>query len=139
MARLREQPDLIAPAVEELLRFDGPSGAQVRLVSQAFELHGKPLAAGDRIFLMLNSANRDQRAYDRADQLLLDRAGPTHLTFGFGTHMCMGFPLARTEGQVAFPKVLSAFSEIETVGEQTWINSMVFRGMHSLNVRVRHA
>ena len=137
MARLRQQPDLIAPAVEELLRFDGPSGAQVRLVSQSFELHGKSLAPGDRIFLMLNSANRDWRAFEKPDQLLLDRAGPTHLTFGFGMHMCMGFPLARTEGQVAFPKVLAAFSDIETVGEQTWINSMVFRGMHSLNIRVK--
>lgn len=139
MVKLRRQPELIGVAVEELLRYDGPSGAQVRLVSQPFELHGKSLQAGDRVFLMLNSANRDRRAFDKADQLILDRTGLTHLTFGFGTHMCMGFPLARTEGQVAFPKVLDAFADIETVGEQTWINSMVFRGMHNLKVRVRRA
>jgi cytochrome P450 len=54
-------------------------------------------------------------------------------------HICLGFPLARTEGQVAFPKVLEAFSQMEPVGDQTWINSLVFRGMHGLPVRVKQA
>jgi cytochrome P450 len=139
MHKLRQNPDLSAAAVEELLRYDGPSGAQVRLVAQPYELHGKTLQPGERIFIMLNSANRDPRAYTHADQLDLERDGVAHLTFGYGMHICLGFPLARTEGQVAFPKVLEAFSQIEPVGEQTWINSLVFRGMHGLPVRVKRA
>jgi cytochrome P450 len=137
MHKLRQNPDLSAAAVEELLRYDGPSGAQVRLVAQPYELHGKTLQPGERIFIMLNSANRDPRAYTHADQLDLERDGVAHLTFGYGMHICLGFPLARTEGQVAFPKVLEAFSQIEPVGEQSWINSLVFRGMHGLPVRVK--
>jgi cytochrome P450 len=139
MDKLRQRPELVVGAVEELLRYDGPSGAQVRLVSQAHELHGKSLAPGERMFVMLNSANRDPRVFERADTLDIERSGYTHLTFGFGMHVCMGFPLARTEGQVAFPKVLAAFSQLEPVGDQTWVNSLVFRGMHGLKVRARRA
>ena len=139
MHSLRHQPDLVSNAVEELLRFEGPSSAQVRLVVQAHALHGKELAVGDRIFVMLSAANRDPRVFDQPDRLNLVRSGQTHLAFGFGMHMCLGFPLDRTLGRVAFPKVLAAFSHLEPVGDQSWINSLVFRGMHSLNVRASRA
>jgi cytochrome P450 len=102
------------------------------------ELHGKTLNAGDRVFLMLNAANRDPRAYPEPDRLDLRRDGVPHLTFGFGLHICLGFPLARTEGQVAFPAVLGRFAAIEPATEAPeWINSLVFRGMKALPVRVR--
>ena len=139
MDKLRQNPDLSAAAVEELLRYDGPSGAQVRLVAKPYELHGKTLQPGERVFVMLNAANRDPRAYANADQLDLERNGVAHLTFGFGTHICLGFPLARIEGQVAFPKVLKAFAHMEPVGQQSWLNSLVFRGMHDLQVRVKRS
>jgi cytochrome P450 family 107 subfamily K polypeptide 1 len=88
---------------------------------------------------MLNAANRDPRAYDDPDRLDLTRDGPAHLTFGFGQHMCLGFPLARLEGQIAFPALLTRWSKIALIGaEQSipWINSMVFRGMQSLPLNV---
>lgn len=136
-ARLRSDPGLAAMAVEELLRFDGPSGAQVRVVSQAHALHGKPLEEGQRVFIMLNAANRDPRAYPDPDRLDLQRDGLPHLTFGFGIHICLGFPLARTEGQVAIPALLARYRSLEPVGgAPEWINSLVFRGMKSLPVRV---
>lgn len=140
MQRLRADPTLAAAAVEELLRYDGPQGAQVRIVAQAHELHGKQLEPGQRMFIMLNAANRDPQAYPDPDRLDLLRDGVPHLTFGFGQHICLGFPLARTEGEVAFPQVLQRWREIELVGpEPPWINSLVFRGMHHLPVRVRRA
>jgi cytochrome P450 len=140
MAALRADPTLAAAAVEELLRYDGPSGAQVRIVAEAHELHGKPLAAGERVFVMLNAANRDPRAYADPDRLDLQRDGVPHLSFGFGSHICLGFPLARTEGEVAFPALLSHFPRIEPMQDQPeWINSLVFRGMKALQVRVRRA
>ena len=140
MAKLRADPTLAAAAVEELLRYDGPSGAQVRVVVQPHELHGKALEPGQRIFMMLNAANRDPRAYEDPDRLDLHRDGVPHLTFGFGMHICLGFPLARTEGQVAFPALLAHYASIEPVGgEPQWINSLVFRGMKALPVRVRRA
>jgi len=138
MRLLRERPKLAAAAVEELLRYDGPSGAQVRIVVREHELHGKPLRPGERVFLMLNAANRDPRAYPDPDRLDLQRNGVPHLTFGFGTHICLGFPLARLEGQISLPAVLGRWRSIELAADRLeWINSMVFRGMVSLPVRVR--
>ena len=91
---------------------------------------------GDRVFMMLNAANRDPRAYPDPDRVLLERDGVPHLTFGFGLHICLGFPLARLEGEIAIPAVARYFSRIEPAGEPEWINSMVFRGMQSMPVRV---
>lgn len=138
MRRLREDPGLAAAAVEELLRYDGPSGAQVRVVREPHVLAGRRLAEGDRVFIMLNAANRDPRAYADPDRVDLSRDGPPHLTFGFGPHICLGFPLARLEGQVALPAVLAAFRQIEpaNAGAIEWLDSLVFRGMKRLDVLV---
>ena len=139
MSKLGANPGLASAAVEELLRFDGPSGAQVRLVKEAYRVHGKELEPGQRVFIMLNAANRDPRAYADPDRLDIERDGVPHLAFGFGLHICLGFPLARTEGQVAFPSLLKRYRNIEpTTATQPWINSLVFRGMTHLPVRVKH-
>jgi cytochrome P450 len=139
MARLRADPGLAAAAVEELLRFDGPSGAQVRIVQREQSLHGKTLQQGQRVFMMLNAANRDPRAFDDPDHLDLGRDGVPHLSFGFGTHICIGFPLARTEGAVALPALLQRYARLEPTAEPEWINSLVFRGMKALPVKVQRA
>jgi cytochrome P450 len=139
MQKLRDDPSRVNAAVEELLRFDGPSAAQVRIVRHDHVLHGKPLREGDRVFLMLNAADRDPRAFERPDEVDIDRDGVPHLAFGYGLHICLGFPLARTEGQVAFPAVLQRWAHIEPQSaDQAWLESLVFRGMKSLPVVVRH-
>jgi len=135
--KLRHDPSLAAAAVEELLRYDGPSGAQVRIVQVEHELHAKRLKRGDRVFLLLNAANRDPRAYRDPDRLLIGRDGPPHLSFGFGLHICLGFPLARLEGQIALPALLARWRGIELGAERLeWLNSMVFRGVKAMPVRV---
>ena len=139
LAALRADPALAPRAVEELLRYDGPSGAQVRVVKVEQELRGRTLKPGERIFLMLNAANRDPDAYDDPDRLELRRKEVPHLSFGFGLHICLGFPLARMEGQVALPAVLKHWKRIELAQPEKrleWLNSMVFRGMTSLPLRV---
>jgi hypothetical protein len=139
LAALRADPALAPRAVEELLRYDGPSGAQVRVVKGEQELRGRTLKPGERIFLMLNAANRDPEAYDDPDRLDLRRKEVPHLSFGFGLHICLGFPLARMEGQVALPAVLKHWRRIELSQPEErleWLNSMVFRGMTSLPLRV---
>jgi len=139
LARLREEPGLAAAAVEELLRYDGPIGAQVRIVREPHALHGKELKRGERVFLLINAANRDARAFEEPDRLALERRGVPHLTFGFGAHLCLGFPLARLEGQIALPAVLARWGTIEIAAERLeWIDSMVLRGMNALPLRVRH-
>ena len=136
---LREQPEIAQRAIEELLRYDGPSGAQVRVVKVAQELRGRFLKPGDRVFLMLNAANRDAEAYEEPDRLMLGRGGVAHLTFGFGMHICLGFPLARMEGQVALPAVVRHWQKLAlavTEPRLEWLNSMVFRGMQSMPLSV---
>ncbi len=139
MQRLRADAGLASAAVEELLRYDGPSGAQVRIIKHAQQLHGKTLEPGQRVFMMLNAANRDPLAYADPDRLDLGRDGVPHLAFGFGGHICLGFPLARTEGAVAFPTLLGRYSQLEPMAEPEWINSLVFRGMKALPVAARRA
>jgi cytochrome P450 len=136
MEKLRANPALAPAAVEELLRCDGPIGAQVRIVQEPHTLHGKPLKPGERVFLLMNAANRDPRAYDAPDRVDLARNGVPHLTFGFGAHICLGFPLARLEGQVALPAVLARWRRLELAGaEPEWMDSMVLRGMKKLPLR----
>ena len=136
LQRLRENPALAPAAVEELLRYDGPIGAQVRIVQQPHALHGKRLQAGERVFLLMNAANRDPRAYSDPDRLDLARRGVPHLTFGFGAHICLGFPLARLEGQIALPAVLARWRRLELAGAPPeWMDSMVLRGMKAMPLR----
>jgi cytochrome P450 len=100
-------------------------------------LHGKTLAPGERVFLLMNAANRDPRAFPEPDRLDLERSGVPHLTFGFGAHICLGFPLARLEGQIALPALLRRWRKIEiTAATLDWLDSMVLRGTRALPVRV---
>jgi cytochrome P450 len=139
LAKLRADAALAPAAVEELLRYDGPTNAQVRIVQREHDRHGKRLRAGERVFILLSAANRDPRAYADPDRVDLARNGPPHLSFGFGAHICLGFPLARLEGQIALPAVLARWPRLELTGAPLeWLNSMVFRGLKSLPVRVRH-
>jgi len=139
LQKLRANPALGPRAVEELLRYDGPSGAQVRVVKVEQTLRDKVLKPGDRVFMMLNAANRDPEAYEQPDRVWLERGGPAHLTFGFGMHICLGFPLARLEGQISLPAVAQHWKSIELAQDEDrleWLNSMVFRGMKALPLSV---
>jgi cytochrome P450 len=136
LEKLRARPSLAPAAVEELLRYDGPIGAQVRIVQEPHTLHGKRLQPGERVFLLMNAANRDPRAYQDPDRLDLERKGVPHLTFGFGAHICLGFPLARLEGQIALPAVLARWRRLELAGPPPeWMDSMVLRGMKAMPLR----
>jgi len=137
LERFRRNPALAPAAVEELLRYDGPIGAQVRIVQEPQVFHGREFKTGERVFLMMNAANRDPRAYAEPDRVDLDRHGVPHLTFGYGAHICLGFPLARLEGQIALPAVLTRWRHIEPAQERLeWMDSMVLRGMTAFPIRV---
>ena len=141
MTSLRANADLVGYAVEEMLRYDGPSGVQVRQATQEIHLHDKVIQAGDRIFLILSSANRDRRVYTKADDFIIERERIAHLSFGWGPHLCLGFPLARLEAQEVFPRLLAQWATIERLGDEPlpYLNSIVFRGVESLPLSVRSA
>ena len=130
---LREKPELIDSAVEEFLRYDGPSNSIARVVAVDHELHGKALRAGDRVFAMINAANRDPRRFERPHVLDIERSPNRHLTFGQGLHFCLGAPLARLEAKVCLGALVSGFSSMRLgPGDVHWIDALVMRGPSSL-------
>jgi cytochrome P450 family 142 subfamily A polypeptide 1 len=109
---LREQPDLLgSTAVEEFIRWVSPVLNMRRTATRDHELHGQQLRAGDELLLMYPSANRDERAFERPDELDVTRAHNHHVAFGFGTHVCLGAPLARMELRIMFENLLARLPE----------------------------
>lgn len=137
LQRLRDDPALIEPAVEEFLRYDGPSNAIARVVKTDHEIDGRLLKAGDRVFGFANAANRDPRAFTDPQGLDIGRTPNRHLTFGFGLHFCMGAPLARLEGKRCIGRLVERFSRIErAAGPIEWIDALAMRGVYNLPVRL---
>ena len=132
----RGDPAFVERAVEELLRYDGPSIAQGRVAAQEFELGGRRIRRQDRVFLMQGAANRDPRHFEAPDVLMLDRDPNAHVAFGFGIHFCVGAPLARLEGNLAFPRLLGRFPRLELATAPEWQDSLVIRGASRIPLRV---
>jgi cytochrome P450 len=127
--KLHDEPALIDAAVEEFLRYDGPSNSIARVAAVDHELHGKKLMAGDRVFAMINAANRDPRRFDRPHELILDRTPNRHLTFGQGLHFCLGAPLARLEAKVCIGSLVAQYPAMRFgQGEVKWLDALVMRG-----------
>jgi cytochrome P450 len=139
LALLQATPDLIGPAVEEFLRFDGPARATVRLVKEHHELGGKTLRPGERVFLINPAGNRDPDVFADPDRLDITRNPTNHLGFGVGIHYCLGAPLARFEAQLAIGALLRSFPDIELAvsrDELDWHSTMLSRGLTRLPVRL---
>jgi cytochrome P450 len=131
-------PGLLATAVEECLRYDGPSGGIARVVRVTHEIEGRELKEGDRVFAMLNAANRDPRVFDAPDDFIIDRSPNRHLTFGQGIHFCLGAPLARLEAEIAYREIARRIPDL-TLGTTApdWHDSLIMRGITSLPVHFR--
>jgi cytochrome P450 len=142
LAELRADPDLTPRAVEEFLRFDGPVDlATFRHTTESVEIGGTTIPPGEVVLVALTSANRDLDHYPAADDLDLRRDAGGHLAFGFGLHHCLGAPLARLEGEVAFRTLLARFPDLALAcapDELTWRASMLMRGLTRLPVRIRN-
>lgn len=95
-------------ATEELLRMFGPAQSERRTAAADSELHGRTIRAGDPVMLLWNSANRDERVFERASEVVLDRSPNPHLGFGAGVHRCIGLSLARVQVRVTLDEWLQA-------------------------------
>jgi cytochrome P450 len=109
--RLRDDPELGAAAVEELLRFDGPSKIVVRRARAGGDWNGVPLREGQAVFCCLTAANRDPEHFEHPHELVVDRTPNHHLAFGWGRHVCLGAQLARLEARVVIPRFLARFPD----------------------------
>ena len=137
LEQLRDDPSIAPSAVEEILRYHGPSKSLTRGVKEDFELHGNQIKAGERVLLSLAAANRDPRKFENPDQFDISRGSMEHVGFGHGTHHCLGAPLARLETRIAFPALLQAFPDMELVSDDiTWTQSPLVRGPQELRLRV---
>jgi len=123
--RLRDEPGLIPSAVDELMRLETPVMAMPRWAARDVTLHGREIAAGDQLFLVWQSGNRDRDFWgETADQCVLDRSPNPHLVFGHGLHRCVGDVVALLELRVTLEELLARTGWIELAGEPvrtTWV------------------
>ncbi len=134
LRRLREEPVLIAQAVEELLRHESPVQHVGRISNRDVEIGGARLPKGAVVLLMLGAANRDPARYDRPERLDIGRRG-NHLAFGHGARACIGASLARLEAQIAIGTLVSRLPSLALVDSpQQWRNSTETKWLKELRV-----
>ncbi|MFD2420278.1 cytochrome P450 [Amycolatopsis pigmentata] len=139
-ALLRERPELAAPAVEEMLRYDSPVHMTTRLALAATEVAGHQFDAGDGVVLLFGSANRDPEAFpdpDRFDitRYATDASVNRHLTFSLGIHYCLGAPLARLEMETALRELVRRGIEMAETDELVYRPNLVLRGIKTFPAR----
>ena len=109
--QIYENRALIPQAIEEILRFEPPAPHIARYVARDVEFHGQKVPEGSAIVFLPGSANRDDRKFINGDSFDINRPRISHLTFGYGFHVCLGNALARVEGRVALDELLNRFPE----------------------------
>jgi cytochrome P450 len=133
LVRLRAKPEIMAPAIEELLRYDGPVKAMWRIALADFEMRGRTIRRGDRVLLVLAGANRDPSRFVDPDRLDLGRDKNAHVGFGYGAHYCLGAPLARLETQVAVSALLARHPRLGlTAAPRSWHPTVLTRSLYAL-------
>ncbi|MDI3423374.1 cytochrome P450 family protein [Streptomyces luteolus] len=136
--RLRQNPDDIPSALDELLRFDSAvSTSTFRFTVEAVRLGGTEIPAGVPVLVALGAANRDPQRFEGPDQLNLDREAAAHLAFGHGIHRCLGAPLAKAEMDIALRSVLTRFRGMQLavpVDQLRWRRTRLIRGLSALPV-----
>ncbi len=135
-ARLVAEPALIPTAIEEFLRAYAPV-TMARLVKEDVEIGGCPMKVDDWVLLPFPAANLDPLAFERADEVLIDRLENRHAAFGLGIHRCLGSNLARLELRVAVEEFLAHFPNFELADADavTWSAGQI-RGPRQLPVRI---
>jgi len=139
LQRLREDPQLLETAIDELLRYDSPVQLIVRVALEEMEFRGRRFDAGQRIMVLVGAANRDPTVFVNPGALDIGRKDKSHISFGRGIHYCLGSPLALLEARVAFANLLERFSSIELVSEPAFKDQIVLRGVESLWIEVERA
>jgi cytochrome P450 len=136
---LLAKPELLSCAVEEGLRFSTSAPITFRTVMEPLELHGVQIAAGDVVYLALDSANHDPEVFVDPERFWIERPPATKklLSFGYGTHYCMGAKLAQIELEVALETLFRRLPNltIDNVEQLKWEQTWVVRGLESLPAR----
>ncbi len=138
LQKLKDDPSLIKPAIEELLRYDGPVETSTeRFAREDVRIGGTVISKGEMVTVVIASADHDPERFPDPDALDITRADNKHLAFGKGIHFCLGAPLARMEGQIAIGTLLRRMPELRLAdppGSLTWRPGLVLRGLKGLPV-----
>ena len=133
--RLREHPDLIGNMVSEIIRWQTPLAHMRRTATKDTVLRGRKIGKGDKVVMWYVSGNRDDAVFDRADELVIDRANARrHIAFGYGIHRCMGSRLAEMQLRILWEEILARFHAVEVVGAPKRTRSNFVRGYTELPV-----
>jgi cytochrome P450 len=135
-AQMRGAPEITEWAVEELLRYEGPVPATLKVALEDVDWHGKRIRRGDMVLPFLASANRDPCQFEQPDRLDVGRRPGRSVAFGFGIHFCLGAPLARLEARLAFDTLLRRLPDLEPASTKPRFRPMIFlRGLEALPLR----
>jgi cytochrome P450 len=132
---VRREPDLVPSAIEEALRYYAPFPATIRRTMRDVDVAGTAIPAGERVLVLLASANRDETVFDRPNEFIPERSPNRHVAFGLGIHYCVGAPLARLEGEIAVRALAERVSRFH-IGETDPAALMRPGGPKSLIVRL---
>ncbi|MEU9456790.1 cytochrome P450 [Streptomyces sp. NPDC048277] len=134
---LRRDPSLIPDAVEEFLRVASPAHiTTTRFAAEAIRVGDVEIPAGESVMVSLLGANHDPERFAEPHRLDVTRAAAGHLAFGHGIHHCLGAPLARLEGEIAFRGLLGKFHSVELAEQPRWRDTMMMHGLESLLVQL---
>ena len=135
--KLRANPALVNSMVPEIIRWQTPISHMARTAVTDFRLGDAEIKSGDRIAMWYISGNRDEDEIAQADQFIIDRSNPRrHLSFGFGTHHCVGYRLGELQLQIAWEEIMKRFRAVEVMGEPTRVCSNIIHGYTSLPVQL---
>ena len=134
--RLRADPALLRPAIEELLRYITPIRAMRRTATRDVEWYGRTVRAGDKVVLWFQAANRDPAVFADPDTLRIDRTPNQHLGFGWGIHTCLGSHLARAEAATFLQQLIERDLRIVPVAEPDRLHTNQFHAFKRLRVKV---
>jgi cytochrome P450 len=134
--RLRDDPTLIEPCVEEILRYQAPIQINNRRSTQDADVGGVALPAGTNVHLMIGAANHDPAQFPEPEKFDIGRRPNRHLSFGLGVHICAGNSLARVEGVIAFGKLFERFPTLHLTAPATLAKRIRFREVTELNVAI---
>jgi cytochrome P450 len=134
---LKSKPELTETAIEELLRYDSPVQNTSRFTTEEVEVDGHTIKPFEAVGLILGAANRDPERYPNPDTLDITREKVEPLSFGNGIHFCLGAPLARMEGAIAFRALIERYPHISLATDKPeWGDNIILRGLKSLPVKV---
>jgi pimeloyl-[acyl-carrier protein] synthase len=137
LAQLRQQPDLIELAIEEVLRYDSIVQLLGRVAKEEVTIRGKVIPADATVTLVVASANRDENTFQQADQFIISRNPNRHLSFGSGVHYCLGDWLGRRQSQLAVQMFLNRFPTITLPDQElTWYKNLAVRRLNALQIHM---